>query len=107
MLTSTLLMALAAATQSGDPSQSARNAYTACLRRFMNTSIQSRMAEPAFNEALPQQCQDEERAFRAALVTRERGYRTPAAEVEQIATDEVNDARSNFRDQFAGAQTPS
>lgn len=100
------LLALSSAQQMRDPTTQPRDAYTACLRAFMNTSIRERMAEAAFTAALPQQCANEERAFREAIAQRERGYRTPAAEVEQIVTDELADARGNITQLFAMGTTP-
>lgn len=107
MLASTLLaFAAMTAAQPNDPSRPARDAYTACLREFMQRGVRERMAEAAFNEALPTQCAEQERAFRDAIAARERSFRTPAAEVEQIATDEITDARANTREMFAMSVTP-
>jgi hypothetical protein len=100
------LLALSSAQQPSDPSTRPREAYTQCLRQFMEQATRDRMAADAFQTALSQQCSAQEQAFRQALVTRERGYRTPAAEIDQIVTDELNDARSNIRELFAMGTTP-
>lgn len=99
-------LALLSMQQVRDASTTTRDAYTECLRTYMNTAIRERTAADAFRAALPQQCQDQERAFRAAIAARERGFSTPASEVTQIANDEVEDARSNIRDLFEMGTTP-
>lgn len=85
-----------AALQVNDPSAAARNAYTRCLREFMERSLNERMSLNDFRAAVPQQCGQQEQAFRQALIAREATFRTPRAEAEETATMEVDDARSNF-----------
>ena len=82
--------------QVNDPSAAARNAYTHCLREFMERSLNERMSLNDFRAAVPQQCAQQEQAFRQALIAREASFRTPRAEAEETATMEVDDARSNF-----------
>ena len=102
------LLALAAANsaalQINDPSAAARNAYTACLRQFMEGSLNSRMSLNDFRTQLPQQCAQQEQAFREALIRREATFRTPRAEAEEMATMEVEDARANFIQLFENNQ---
>ena len=93
-----------AALQANDPSASARNAYTQCLRQFMQRSLNERMSPNDFRTALPQQCTQQEQAFRQALIAREATFRTPRAEAEETATMEVDDARSNFMELFDNSQ---
>ena len=101
------LLATASAQQVRDASTQARDAYTACLRQFMERSTRDRMALSAFTEALPQQCTAQEQAFRAAIRTREAGFRTPAAEIQEIADQEIEDARANIREIFEMGSTPA
>lgn len=102
------LLALAAAgsaaLQVNDPSTAARNTYTACLRQFMQSSLNNRMSLNDFRTQLPQQCTQQEQAFREALIRREASFRTPRAEAEEMATMEVEDARSNFIQMFENSQ---
>jgi len=84
------------ALQVNDPSAAARNAYTHCLRQFMERGLDDRMSLDDFRAALPQQCTQQEQAFRQALIAREASFRTPRAEAEETATMEVEDARTNF-----------
>ena len=93
-----------AAVQVNDPSATARNTYTHCLREFMQRSLNDRMSVNDFRAALPQQCTQQEQAFRQALVAREASFRTPRAEAEETATMEVDDARSNFIEMFENNQ---
>ena len=92
------------ALQANDPSASARNAYTRCLRQFMDRSLNERMSPTDFRAALPQQCTQQEQAFRQALIAREASFRTPRAEAEETATMEVDDARANFVELFENNQ---
>lgn len=93
-----------AALQANDPSAAARNAYTHCLRQFMERSLQGRMSLADFRTAVPQQCAEQEQAFRQALIAREASFRTPRAEAEETATMEVDDARANFIQLFENNQ---
>ena len=97
----------AAALQGNDPTTAARNAYTACLRQFMDRSVRERVAADAFRTALPQQCTQQEQAFRESLIRREIGFRTPRSEAEETANMEVEDARSNFLQLFEMGSSPS
>ncbi len=92
------------ALQVSDPSAAARNAYTHCLREFMDRSLSERVSINDFRTALPQQCAEQERAFREALIRREASFRTPRAEAEETATMEVDDARANFIQLFENNQ---
>lgn len=91
-----LLSSANGAALQADPSTAARNAYTHCLREFMERSLQGRMSLADFRTAVPRQCAEQETAFRQALIAREASFRTPRAEAEETATMEVDDARSNF-----------
>lgn len=105
LLTVSALLA-AASVQPADTTVAPRNAYTSCLRQFVRRAVQERIVMAAFETQLPQQCQTEEAAFRAAVIRRETGFRVPRAAAEQTATEEVDDSRANFRDQFDMSITP-
>ena len=70
----------------------------------MERSLNERMSLNDFRAAVPQQCAQQEQAFRQALITREASFRTPRAEAEETATMEVDDARSNFIQLFENNQ---
>jgi hypothetical protein len=107
MITSALLaVAAMSAAQPSDPTRVARDALYACMRTFTERSVEERMTQEAFAAALPRQCADQERAFRQAIATAEQGYRTPAAEIERIAAEEVADVHTNTRERFITSITP-
>ena len=113
MISSVLTLLLAATSaQASDTTRSARMAFTACLRTYVDHSAETGMAPAAFAAAYPQQCSTQEAAFRAAVIARENGLRATRANAEQSARDEIEEARVNFRERFemsmpAPAATPA
>lgn len=107
MISSVFALALAATSmQATDATRTTREAFTACLRNYVNTSLESRTALDAFNAAYPQQCTQQETAFREAIVRRENAARATRGAAEQTANDEILDARTNFKDRFEMAAAP-
>ena len=107
MMSSVLaLIAAAAAFQASDTTRTAREAFTACLRTYVNQSIQSGMNAATFEAEYPQQCSAQEAAFREAVVRRDTAMRATRANAEESARLEIEDARANFSDRFAAATTP-
>ena len=101
MISSVLTLLLAATSaQASDTTRTARMAFTACLRTYVDHSAEARMAPAAFTAAYPQQCSAQETAFRAAVIARENGLRATRANAEQSARDEIEEARTNFRERF-------
>lgn len=101
MISSVLVLVLAAsAAQPSDTTRTVREAYTACLRGFVQRSLEARMAAADFTTAFPQQCTQQEAAFRAAVIQREVASRARRADAEQSATDEIDEAKLNFRERF-------
>lgn len=90
-----------------DPTRAPREAFTACLHRFVNDSVQARKAAAVFATEYPQQCQAEERAYREVLIRRDRASRISQADAEQGANEEIEWARQNGRENFEGAANPS
>jgi hypothetical protein len=107
MISSVLaLAAAAAAAQASDTTRTAREAFTACLRTYVNRSIESRTSAEAFEAEYPQQCTTQEAAFREAVVRRDTAMRATRATAEDSARLEIEDARANFSDRFAAGTTP-
>ena len=107
MISSVFAIALAAGSmQASDATRSAREAFTACLRTYVQTSLEAQMAVDAFNTAYPQQCTQQEAAFREAVLRRENAARATRASADQTANDEITDARTNFKDRFEMAASP-
>lgn len=101
MISSVLTLLLAATSaQASDTTRTARMAFTACLRTYVDHSAETGMAPAAFTAAYPQQCSTQEAAFRAAVIARENGLRATRANAEQSARDEIEEARVNFRERF-------
>ena len=106
MVSSVLVLLLAVSATQTDATRTSREAYTRCLRAFMTRSVESRMAVDAFNTALGTSCAAEKTAFHGAVVRRETASRATRATAEQTATEEVNEATTNFRELYADAMTP-
>lgn len=107
MISSVLALALlASAQQPREPSAVALQAFTTCLRTFMDKSIEDRMEPEAFDTALAGQCADQERALRAAVIQRELSFGGKRAAAEEDAAAEVDDARGNVRELFRAYSQP-
>ena len=99
---SSLLAMVAAATavQTSDTTRASREAFTACLRTYVNHSIEESMTLDAFRAAYPQQCTAQQQAFRDAIVRRETAGRVSQADAQEQAGLEIDDARLNFSERF-------
>lgn len=108
MLISALLglSAMAMTLDQRDPTQAPRDAFSRCLFAFADAQVQERKPLAEFEAALPQQCQNEERAFREAIRAQLTSLRVPAAQIEEDTTMEVDDARANTKGRFEDAITP-
>jgi hypothetical protein len=107
MISSVLaLLAAAAAAQASDTTRSAREAFTACLRTYVNQSIDARKTSETFEAEYSQQCTAQERAFRDAVIRRDTAMRATRSTAEESAQLEVEDARANFSERFAAAMAP-
>jgi len=104
MLESVALLVAAMAMQPADTTRAVREAYTRCLRVYVERSLTERMAPAAFATAYPQQCMTEQNAYRAAVIAREVAARSSRADAEESATMEIDDARLNFSERFDMAQ---
>ena len=92
MVSSVLALLLAVSATQSDTTRTSREAYTRCLRAFMQHSVEGRMAVDAFNTALATTCAAEKTAFHDAVVRRETASRATRATAEQSATEEVDEA---------------
>lgn len=107
MISSVFALAMAAASmQASDATRSARQAFTTCLRNYVDASISENRTADAFNTAYPQQCTQQEAAFRQAILARENAARATRASAEQTANDEIADARTNFKERFEMSMAP-
>jgi hypothetical protein len=107
MISSVLAVAMAAYMQPADTTRASREAFTACLRTWVDRVTQSRMPASEFATAYPQQCTTQEVAYRAAIIARERASRMSQADAAESATMEIDDRRLNFRERFEMSLVPS
>lgn len=106
MVSSVLALMLATSAMQSDTTRSAREAFTACLRTYMNHAIEGHMSAADFATQYPQQCTTQEAAYRNAVIARETAIRATRASAEQTAHDEIDEARTNFRERFEMATDP-
>ena len=101
MFTSMIAMlAATAAAQASDTTRAAREAFTSCLRTYVDNSMGDSMTQDVFDREYPQQCTTQETAFRAAVISRETALRATRANAEDQANIEIEDARVNFSERF-------
>jgi hypothetical protein len=107
MISTVIAMTLAATAFQADTTRSAREAFTACLRSFVQSSIDSGKTAETFETEYPQQCTTQERAFRDAVIRRDTAMRATRASAEEQANLEVEDARVNFSERFEMSMAPA
>ncbi len=100
MISSVLAVAMAAWMQPADTTRASREAFTGCLRTYVERAQQNRMGASDFQAAYPQQCTTQQAAYRAAIIARERASRMSQADSEESASMEIDDARTNFAERF-------
>jgi len=107
MISSVLAVAMAAWMQPTDTTRTSREAFSGCLRTYVERVTQSRMSQADFTAAYPQQCTAQEAAFREAIIRREIASRSSRADAEESAGLEIEDQRTNFRERFEMALVPA
>lgn len=107
MITSVLALAMAVSMQPTDTTRTTREAFTACLRTYVERSTMARMPASEFTTAYPQQCTAQQQAYREAVIRREIASRSSRADAEESATMEIDDHRTNFRERFEMALVPA
>ena len=103
MIASMLVLPLAALAAQGasDTTRTAREAYTSCLRGFVERSLEGNMTAAAFHAALPAAMHRAGSGLpRRRHPARDRRSRATRANAEQSATDEIDEAKLNFRERF-------
>jgi hypothetical protein len=107
MISSVLAVAMAAYMQPTDTTRASREAFTACLRTYVERVTQSRMPAAEFQTAYPQQCTAQQTAYHDAVIRREIASRSSRADAEESANMEVEDSRTNFRERYEMALVPT
>jgi len=105
-MTSFTLLLAAASLQASDQTRPAREAFTTCMRTFLNQRVEARASIEEFRTALPQQCTQQEAAYRAAIVRRETGLRATRANADQQANMEIEEMRAMYVERFQDYTTP-
>jgi 1-aminocyclopropane-1-carboxylate deaminase/D-cysteine desulfhydrase-like pyridoxal-dependent ACC family enzyme len=100
MISSVLAVAMAAYMQPADTTRASREAFTACLRTYVERSSNARMSASDFAAAYPQQCTAEQTAYRDAVIRREIASRSSRSDAEESAGLEIEDQRTNFSERF-------
>jgi hypothetical protein len=110
MISALLATALALTAMQSDAANSARRAYSDCLRTFMRASLQQRMEPAAFETAMGNQCTTQATAYRAALVQRDQRAGGSRARAEEDAQIMIDDTKANvleyYRDYFTSNTMP-
>ena len=107
MISSVLVVAMAVMWQPTDTTRASREAFTGCLRAYVDRASNAHTSQADFTTAYPQQCATQEAAFRAAIVARERASRASQADAQESANLEIEDARTNFSERFAMSLPPT
>ena len=107
MIVSSILGAAALMALQADPTRAPREAYTRCLRAFVEKGVTDKMTVEAFTAALAQQCTEQENAYRSAVRSYQAGMKVPAAEIDEIIKEEVDGARDNMKQRFEMHLTPA
>jgi hypothetical protein len=100
MMISMFAMAAAATAMQSDTTRASREAFTACLRTYVNGAITAGKSQDEFDRDYPQQCTSQQQAFRDSVVARETALRATRANATQQADLEIEDARVNFSERF-------
>ena len=91
MISSVLALVAAMGAVQSDPTRTSREAFTNCLRQFVDRAVEDRMTRETFQAEYPQQCTAQEAAFRQALTR---------ANDARMAADEIAYQRENQGETF-------
>ena len=94
MISTVLALVAAMGAAQSDTSRASREAFTNCLRQFVDRAAEDRMSPDTFRTQYPQQCTTQEAAFRQALTR---------ANDAAMAADEIAYQRENLGEMFGYA----
>jgi hypothetical protein len=98
LITSILLAAMAPASTANV--DTARAAFTKCLRTDMKKSLEAKMGEAEYEMALKSNCSEERDAFRAAVIAFGRSAGDSEKNASEDADMQIEDYHANFTDKF-------
>jgi hypothetical protein len=81
-----------------------RQQFSRCLRTFLNTQLEERVAPEAFDRAIAGACSQQEASYRAAYIAAATRTGDTRSAAERDAGTEVEDLRTNYKEQFRDAQ---
>ncbi|MDQ8757846.1 hypothetical protein RCO27_16590 [Sphingosinicella sp. LHD-64] len=99
---SVLLAFAAGAALQNEGVNSARDAYSVCLREYLRAQLNAEAQPAAFEAALPNQCGDRANGFRAAMVARDGRNASTRAQAEEDARMTMEDIRANMIERYRG-----
>ncbi len=108
MLSSLLALAAAAVSMQADPVNSARQAYSDCLRSYMRAQLEQRAEPAAFEAAIANQCADRATAFTSVLVQRDArsaGNRARAEEDARMTMEEIRATTVEYYTDYHSSNT--
>ncbi|HEX8191346.1 MAG TPA: hypothetical protein VF552_00455 [Allosphingosinicella sp.] len=103
MISASLIVPLLLSTQV--MANTERQQFSRCLRTFVDSKIEDRTAQAAFETALAGACSQQEAAYRAAYIAAAIRAGDNRAAAERDAATEVEDLRTNFKEIFESAQS--
>lgn len=85
----TLIVAMAMSMAQGDPADSARKSFNACLTKFTNESLDAKKAPADFTKESAEACTAEKTTLVDAMIKSEMQYGGKKAEAEAYAAEET------------------
>jgi hypothetical protein len=77
-----------------------RQQFSTCLRHFMDSKLEERMAADAFDTAIAGACSEQETAYRTAYIAAATRAGDSRASAERDANLEIADLRTNYKEIF-------
>jgi hypothetical protein len=102
MISASLIVPLLLSTQMMAGNE--RQQLSRCLRGFVDTKLEERIAPEAFDTAVAGACAQQEAAYRAAYIAAATRAGDPRTAAERDAGTEVEDLRANYKELFRNAQ---
>jgi hypothetical protein len=102
MISTALMVSLLLTVQGGMQimANSERQQFSRCLRTFVDSKVQERMAPAAFETAIADACTSQATAYRTAYIAAAMRAGDTRTAAERDATLEVNDLRDNYKGQY-------
>src|SRR3546814_18962798 len=91
------IMAMAAAAQPADTTAQPRDAYATCLRKFMTSQLDKKTKPDEFDKALQPACEQQETAFRNAIIAAEKDEGMSDTDAQEDAQFQDDDYLEKFQ----------